>query len=55
MENDMFKVTYKAGWSHTYVLLGIYPTREAAVAAVRANLKGSKPKVWGIKLEKIEA
>ncbi len=47
----MFKVTYKAGWSHSYVTLGIYETRADAIASIRANLKGSKPKVWNIKIE----
>jgi hypothetical protein len=49
----MFQVTYKAGWSPVYVILGVYETREAAREAIKTHLKGSKPKVWDIKIESV--
>lgn len=47
----MFKLTYKAGWSQEYVTFGIYETREEACQAARQIPR--KPKIWGIKVERI--
>jgi hypothetical protein len=50
----MFQVTYKAGWSQVYVALGTYETREEARQAIRTHLRGSRPKVWSIRVKPVK-
>jgi hypothetical protein len=45
------KVLVKRGWDKDHKDHGTFPTRQHALDYIKTKLKGTKPKIWSIRIE----